>query len=273
MSLPNIVLFAPSSIWGGTYLAVDGTAYAVSVSGLVTLPSNLVPAAIAAGFINPAVPANNAITAFATGGQSGATQLTAVMNRVSVCATAGDSVKLPVSTPGLEILVQNDGATGCDVFGQTGDFIGTQAVNTALRVPPGSLCTFACYVAGTWQPKAIALASAKYTKNTTSGATTAAAGDMSGAAFTTAEYSAVGAANLTTRTAAQIIADAGLKIGQSYALLGVNTSGGTTTIVAGTGVTLTGTMTLATNTTRLFIVTVTGAATITIQSVSIGTIA
>lgn len=115
-------------------------------------------------------------------------------------------------------------------------------------------------------------AAAKYTLNSTSGATTAAAGDLTGANFVSAAYSAVGAANLTTRTAAQMIADAGLKVGDSYMLLITNTSGGTTTLVAGSGVTLTGTMTLATNTTRLFNAKVSAAGAITIQSVSVGTI-
>lgn len=113
----------------------------------------------------------------------------------------------------------------------------------------------------------------KYTKNVTVGATTAASGDLTGAAFVSAEYSAVGAANLTTRTAALMIADFdGVQIGDSYVLQITNTSAGTTTLVAGTGVTLTGTMTMATNSTRTFIVTINTATTLTIQSVSIGTI-
>lgn len=114
---------------------------------------------------------------------------------------------------------------------------------------------------------------AKFTLNAASGATVAAQGDLTGAAFVSAGYSAVGAANLTTRTAALMFADIpGAKVGDKYVLLITNTSGGTTTLVAGTGVTLTGTMTLATNTTRMFIVTLTSQVAVTIQSVSIGTI-
>lgn len=115
---------------------------------------------------------------------------------------------------------------------------------------------------------------AKYTKNTTSGATTAAAGDMTGAYYVVAEYSAVGAAALTTRTAVQLFADnsAFTDVGDTYMLLIVNTSGGTTTLTAGTGVTITGTATLATNTTRLFRVIFTSATAVGLQSVSVGTI-
>lgn len=117
-----------------------------------------------------------------------------------------------------------------------------------------------------------AVPAAKYTKNTTVGATVAAQGDLTGAYYVQAEYSAVGAAALTTRSAAQMIADAGLQIGESYVLEITNTSGGTTTLTAGAGVTLTGTMTMATNTTRRFNVKVTGDNAITIQSTGVGTI-
>lgn len=117
------------------------------------------------------------------------------------------------------------------------------------------------------------LPSAKYTKNTTSGVTTAAAGDLTGASFVCAEYSAVGAAALTTRTATQMFADMPyVQVGDSYMLLITNTSGGTTTLTAGTGVTLTGTMTMATNTTRLYNVKFVSGTAVTIQSVGVGTI-
>lgn len=112
----------------------------------------------------------------------------------------------------------------------------------------------------------------KYTKNTTSGATTAAAGDLTGAVEVFAEYSAVGAANLTTRTAAQMIADAGnVQTNDAYVVRIINTSGGTTTLVGGTGVTITGTATMATSTWRGFLVTFTGASAMTFQNIGAGT--
>lgn len=113
---------------------------------------------------------------------------------------------------------------------------------------------------------------AKFTLNATVGATTAAAGDLTGACYVQAGYSAVGAAALTTRTAPQMIEDAQLQVGESYVLEITNTSAGTTTLTAGAGVTLTGTMTIATMTTRRFNVLVTGIGTITIQSTGVGTI-
>lgn len=113
----------------------------------------------------------------------------------------------------------------------------------------------------------------KFVLNATSGATTAAVGDMTGAYHVCLGLSAVGAANYTTRTAAQMFADVpNTDVGDSYMLLVINTSGGTTTIVGGTGVTITGTATLATNTTRWFNVRFVSATATTLQSVSVGTI-
>lgn len=135
-----------------------------------------------------------------------------------------------------------------------------QVVANLLTSPPATLGTQS-------------LPPAKFTLNATSGATVAAAGDMTGAYFVCLGVSAVGAANLTTRTAVQLFADIpNCKVGDSYMLLITNTSGGTTTLVAGTGVTLTGTMTMATNTVRLYNVKFVSATAVTIQSVAIGTI-
>lgn len=215
----------------------------------------------------------NSITAFAGGGQGSAAALTAMINRVTTVATIGDSVKLPASAVGMTIVVSNAGANPMDVFPATGDAINALAANTALRINNGTTVSFWCSVAGTWHSLVQSLPAAKYVKNTTAGATTAAAGDLTGAAYVSVEYSAVGAANLTTRTATQMFADMGnVQPGDSYTLEITNTSGFTTTLVAGSGVTLTGTMTLATNTTRRFNVKFNSATTLTIQSVGVGTI-
>lgn len=57
----------------------------------------------------------------------------------------------------------------------------------------------------------------------------------------------------------------------SYYLRIINTNGGTLTLTAGTGNTITGTNTLSTETTRDFVVTVTGPATAVYTSVGTGT--
>jgi len=98
----------------------------------------------------PTVSFQNAITAFAGGGQASATQLTTCINRVTVCATAADSVKLPVSAGGLQITVANAGAASLNAFPSTGDAINGAAVNTALAIPVNKTSTFSCAVAGQW---------------------------------------------------------------------------------------------------------------------------
>lgn len=217
--------------------------------------------------------ASGALVAFATGGQTNATALPSQVNRIGTCATAGDSAKLPAATAGLTIIVINSGAAAADIFPQTGEAINALAANTALRIGVRTVVSFTCAVAGTWLSAPIPLAAAKYVKNVTAGATVAAAGDLTGAAYTSAEFSAVGAANLTTRTATQMFADMpNVNVGDSYILEITNTSAGTTTLVAGAGVTLTGTMTMATNSTRRFVVTFTSATALVIQSIGVGTI-
>lgn len=81
------------------------------------------------------------------------------------------------------------------------------------------------------------------------------------------------AANATTDTAANIIAAIPLAyIGQTYGLRILNDSSGAFawTIVAGTGVTVTGTATIAQHTYRDFVVTVATATTVMMQSVGTG---
>jgi hypothetical protein len=82
------------------------------------------------------------------------------------------------------------------------------------------------------------------------------------------------AGTVTTPTAANWIAGmSSLQVGQSYVLRVINSSSGNYawTVAAGSGVTITGTATVAQNTWREFIVTVATATTITMQSIGTGT--
>lgn len=92
-----------------------------------------------------------AITAFAGGGQGSAVALSGSYNEVTVSATAGDSVKLPAAVAGKNVTVKNNGATAIDVFPATGDSINTLAVNTAIRVAPGSTKTFSAVDTTVWE--------------------------------------------------------------------------------------------------------------------------
>jgi hypothetical protein len=82
-----------------------------------------------------------------------------------------------------------------------------------------------------------------------------------------------GANALTTRTATQLVTDLtnliGFvpPIGYSWDFEIQNTGNNTVTLTAGSGVTINGTATVATNTNRSFVCTVTGPTTITVQNV------
>lgn len=103
-------------------------------------------------------------------------------------------------------------------------------------------------------------------------ATTFAAGQLTGAGYTVFMNTNAAPGTCTTRTATQMFADiTGAFSGLAYTLRLVQTGAGTMTLGAGTGVTLTGTMTIPTNTTRDFVVTFTSATTLTIQAIGTGT--
>jgi len=95
---------------------------------------------------------------------------------------------------------------------------------------------------------------------------TAAAGYLTGSALCVALNSGATPGTLTTRTAAQMIADANLQVGQTWAiLLGNVVTTNAITLAGGTGVTITGTTTVAGFTMRLYIATVNTLTTITID--------
>ena len=82
------------------------------------------------------------ITAYSTGGQANAVAITKDIVEISVCATEGDSVKLPAAAAGIQILITNHGAAAADVFPDTDDAINEEAANTAksLGINASMLC-------------------------------------------------------------------------------------------------------------------------------------
>jgi len=94
--------------------------------------------------------AKDSIVALAGGAQAG-TALTAMINRIITVVTAADSVQLPVSAPGISIVVVNAAAVNSlNVFPQTGDAINAIAANGAFAVAAGKTATFYCTAAGRW---------------------------------------------------------------------------------------------------------------------------
>lgn len=103
---------------------------------------------------------------------------------------------------------------------------------------------------------------------------TAAAGDMTGSNICVCMNSANNPGTLTTRTAAQVIADIpNAQVGQTWLLMLVNAQGtGALTLAAGdANLTITGTATVGTNAWRMFVCTVATASTVTFRTVGTGT--
>lgn len=110
---------------------------------------------------------------------------------------------------------------------------------------------------------------AKYSTGTTT--TTFTAGQLTGSAVTVYDSTATTPGSIATRTATEMVGDLGATVGATYILIIRNSSGSanTMTVTAGTGVTLTGTMTIAQSVSRVFVVTINTATTMTIQSVGV----
>lgn len=90
------------------------------------------------------------ITANAGGGQDDAVELTTKYNRITTCATAGDSVKLPTAVAELERTVINAGAEVLYVYPGGGDSINELAVNTPIQIGVNGTAQFYCIDADKW---------------------------------------------------------------------------------------------------------------------------
>ena len=137
----------------GSTLAVTGNSTlggTASVTGNTTLGGTtaLVGDATATGYILGSTA--DTLTAHAGGGQASATQLSKQLNHITVCATAADSVKLPVSVAGMSITVRNDGAKDAQVFGTSPDTINGVATGTGVALTAASSATYRCFTAGKW---------------------------------------------------------------------------------------------------------------------------
>ena len=125
----------------------------LSVTGTVTGSTGL--AATTGNITNSAgynvLSAANALTAHAGGGQASALQLSKQVNRVTTVGSAGDSVKLPAATAGLNVVVINAAAANAmDVFPASGEAINALSADTAISVAANKVIMFFCAVAGTW---------------------------------------------------------------------------------------------------------------------------
>jgi hypothetical protein len=90
------------------------------------------------------------ITAHAGGGKASATVLTAMINHVTACATAADSLLLMPATAGLRVSIHNYGAQAAQVFGQGTDTINDVATATGVSQAAGKSALYDCPADGKW---------------------------------------------------------------------------------------------------------------------------
>ncbi len=104
--------------------------------------------------------AEDSITARAGGGKGSATALSATVNlhRISVCATAGDSVLMPAALAGQAHFLRNDGVAASQVFGAGSDTINGVATGTGVSLAAGSGTWLSCETSGNWTTSWTAIA-------------------------------------------------------------------------------------------------------------------
>jgi hypothetical protein len=128
--LPNSLLIFECSVQGKWYAEGTGCGY----SGQF-----------------PTISSQDGLTAHAGGGQGSAFQIATSIARFTTVGTAGDSSKLPVSAPGLQITVVNAAAANSmNVFPATGDAINALGANAAFALAANKTATFFCTAAGQW---------------------------------------------------------------------------------------------------------------------------
>ncbi len=104
--------------------------------------------------------AEDSVTAHAGGTKALATALSATVNlhRISVCATAGDSVLMPPALVGQAHYLRNGGAAAAQVFGQSNDTINSVATATGISLEAGNGIWLCCETAGAWNTTFLASA-------------------------------------------------------------------------------------------------------------------
>ena len=98
----------------------------------------------------PTVSSTNAVTATPSGTQANSFAVTTAINRVTVVATAGDSVRLPLAAPGMQIIVSNAGAAAMSIWPGVGDAVNSLAANAAYALPVNKTAEFFSAAAGSW---------------------------------------------------------------------------------------------------------------------------
>ena len=100
--------------------------------------------------------ASDGLTAHAGGGQASALQLTSEINRITTVGTAGDSVRLPASFVGADVMIINHGTLPIQVYGAGTDTIDDVATATGVSQMANSTVLYFCTTAGAWYTEGLA---------------------------------------------------------------------------------------------------------------------
>lgn len=287
--MPNVAMQAPSGRTGVVYSSVTLTNYLIDANGQVSVDASAVPTLLAAGFTLVQRPAE-AVTALNTVA-AGTITAAGIANGVTARGGAQSATAFTDTTATADAIIA---AVPAAVIGQSWEWMyrnntdgpATLAGGTGVTVSGNTLVqpnSWVRYLVTYTAASTITIASIAAGANTPQaheGFITAPDGGSSAtltAAMVTGgelvfHTSAGGTTpSLQLPTAAAIIAAIpGWQIGQSYLLRIINTNSGTATITTNTGLTLTGTMTLATNTFRDFLVAFTAAGAVSVTAVGTG---
>lgn len=210
--------------------------------------------------------------------QATATPLNALLNNIATVG-AGTGVNLPQSASGLQILVMNNGLNPLQVYPLQGaaDTINGVAAGNGVQQQTGTAATYNCTTTGVWTVAALSPVNSAYrTRADTAGFTATGANIAGGQALTALDLTGtlVGGAALTLpAVAALVLAMHSPAVGQSYMLRVINRSAGpfNWTVTTNTGWTLNGSMAVAQNTWRDFVITLNSLTAATAQTVGTGT--
>lgn len=287
--MTTIAMQAPSGRTGVVQSSVTLQNYLIDANGVVSADSRDVPTLLAAGF-TMAPRATEAVTALATVG-AGTITAAGIAGGVSARGGAQSATAFTDTTATADLIIaavpgaaigqswewtyRNNtdgpatitGGTGVTVSGNT--LVQPNSwVRYLVTYTAASTITIASVAAGANTPQAHE--GIVTTADGGSSATLTAA-MVTGADLVFHTSAGGSTPSLQFPTAANIIAAIpGWQIGQSYVLRIINTNSGNATMTTNTGLTLTGTMTLATNTFRDFLVAYSATGAVTITSVGTG---
>jgi hypothetical protein len=135
-----------SSISKAYSLAIKATPI-LTIQGINVSAALTEPEAVLGGFLR--LKSSLTVTADIGSAQGGSPPVSA-LNVITTCTTAGDSVTMPVGTPGRVIRIVNLGAESADVFPASGADLGAGA-NTAVALAATADVCYVCIATNVWR--------------------------------------------------------------------------------------------------------------------------